>query len=655
MTKDEFTTAMSSYTCCGSNAPFSCYCDSWAYRIFPPVDSQFYDRFDVTFDTFASYVVAQNLSWAVERCYATVGSTIDEGTSLAAASTQSPPTSLSLDSAAGEVIVTLRQAVGGAAAVPASAALPTVDNAGAEATPPVQITYANVYSPPSKRSGLRLAHADAQRLMSTYGKAAGDQGSTERLYLVIDVERGVGTLPVRWIYVSHSAYLVLDPAALGYLSLGVLRPPMAYERVRFFNNDCVLDEPLTDARRNATLAAMHTQLFRALHSSAWDKSRLRGVLVVQTDAYAPLTGGLEVEYFGTDINPEPSSRKRWSNLDLESVLRCSVGMSVFVGMTIGLILLAVLVGALSRRHASWLRARRSTRKLVLKNHYQGLSHEQLNARVNADTAGDARDDTFTLLLRCIADYTTSALASWSVSSLDLFLAERTEVEEDVTSATALVQGQIRAAAKRVSTLVDHAQRMVGIRARAMTEAGMTDPRHASHFVYMRRLFRQYELYCLDHELPIEQSRAKIQRELVQRHNVRVSQILVQRLRGVRWKPSVLSTFRSDAARAQKLTAAASREQSGERLRDKASFGGGLRPASWQRTGGWLREFLHQHCEGVCSLSPASRLKSASCFPWQACCGCRSARLLALATALCCSRCRSDAPHQRLYRLPVARE
>ena len=41
VTKSEFTSAMLGFTCCGGNAPFSCWCEEEAYRVFPPVDSAY--------------------------------------------------------------------------------------------------------------------------------------------------------------------------------------------------------------------------------------------------------------------------------------------------------------------------------------------------------------------------------------------------------------------------------------------------------------------------------------------------------------------------------------------------------------------------------------------------------------------------------------
>ena len=53
-------------------------------------------------------------------------------------------------------------------------------------------------------------------------------------------------------------------------------------------------------------------------------------------------------------------------------------------------------------------------------------------------------------------------------------------------------------------------------------------------MYLRSLFRQYELFCLANSLDIQTSRASIQRHLVRKSKVSIAQLNVQRLRGIKW-------------------------------------------------------------------------------------------------------------------------
>ena len=80
---------------------------------------------------------------------------------------------------------------------------------------------------------------------------------------------------------------------------------------------------------------------------------------------------------------------------------------------------------------------------------------------------------------------------------------------------------------------------------------------AMPFIYLRKLFREYELFCLENDLPIEKSRADMQRRLVKRFNLRVKQIEVCRLRGIVWTDETISAFVSklqqDSARIHKLS------------------------------------------------------------------------------------------------------
>ena len=55
------------------------------------------------------------------------------------------------------------------------------------------------------------------------------------------------------------------------------------------------------------------------------------------------------------------------------------------------------------------------------------------------------------------------------------------------------------------------------------------------FIYMRTFCREYELFCLENDLRLIEDRDEIQRTLIRRFNVRVQQLVVRRLYGLRWR------------------------------------------------------------------------------------------------------------------------
>ena len=59
VTKAEFEEGMGDLHCCGGNAPFSCWCEDEAYRVFPPRDDRYFDRFDLTFTEFMTQMIVQ--------------------------------------------------------------------------------------------------------------------------------------------------------------------------------------------------------------------------------------------------------------------------------------------------------------------------------------------------------------------------------------------------------------------------------------------------------------------------------------------------------------------------------------------------------------------------------------------------------------------
>uniref|UniRef100_A0A7S2FLW4 EF-hand domain-containing protein n=1 Tax=Haptolina brevifila TaxID=156173 RepID=A0A7S2FLW4_9EUKA len=101
--------------------------------------------------------------------------------------------------------------------------------------------------------------------------------------------------------------------------------------------------------------------------------------------------------------------------------------------------------------------------------------------------------------------------------------------------------------------------------------------HLKPFLYIRRIFREYELYCLEHDLPIEPKRDVVQRTLVnQPYNARINQLVVSRLRGLKWKSDAVNELRELHGPVSSLSA--------------RSGGAEVVPT------GWVREFIRDCCD-----------------------------------------------------------
>ena len=147
--KSEFVEGMTELKCCGSYAPFWCHCEPYAFRVFPPVDTNLYDRFELSVSNFITNLVSSNFSRFLGSptsssggCYQSVQASVGSGV---------PAGSMKLQSMHGEVIVTLAQATGWPA-------LP-------------QVSYnETVYMATDKLEGVYLRYPDAKRFMNSYGK-----------------------------------------------------------------------------------------------------------------------------------------------------------------------------------------------------------------------------------------------------------------------------------------------------------------------------------------------------------------------------------------------------------------------------------------------------------------------------------------------------
>ena len=587
VTRTEFLEQMTKQTCCGTNAPFRCWCESYAYRVFPPVDSAYRDRFEVATDTFMANLIEQNLTRLLPSCRQGVTAS---GAGFAASG---PPKRLSVRANKGEVVVSLKQAPSAAAAGPYSA---------------------STHMPEDKpQPGLQMLHSDAQRLMSTYGAKIGDlDGSVEDMYLVIDASVPATGETHRWLYSTNPVYLLLPLPILGILSFGGLHPPMAYEQVRLLRPDCNVQRSLDAATSNATLSDMNYQLTRALKSNGADKtSPLRGILVHQT--LTEVGWGLgRLEYFPRlrsaygDVAGYGVSRDRveWSADSTWSRLVAALVVSAVFGLGTALFQYAFLMARVGRVRRDIQRRREANKVMTLLRHYPHLTIKTLRARVRAQQEEDNPivwtefEEPFVLLRMALI----APLERKFVNSVDRFAEERLErtdgvpmrgvaaalrqlkKQADALSSSLAPEALRPAPAKAASSATatstvsfapaaanappaaaaggalhdrsvpvsvpalgagvdrdlegnaDQSQREQEA-APAAREMTMRRTLYKQEFVYLRTIFREYELYCLEYDLMINPKRDFIQRRLVFKYGAKVSQVVVTRLNGIRQSQS----------------------------------------------------------------------------------------------------------------------
>ena len=344
--QEEFISGLGEFTCCGGGAPHSCFCSGEAFTVFPPVESSYYDRFDLTFPNFLESLLRNNLTQLIGKpgtggCY--------DGVTSAVVGAIGSPKEMSLWSDGGEVVVTLRQAS-------AATALPVFYNE-------------TFYSPPDKLAGFRMVDKDAKRLMSTYGPTVGDRTSTQDIFLVIEAHSIFGV--TRWIYVTNPTFLVLDPALVAAVGGFLLRPRVVKERIRFTDNDCsylsdvnsVRFDTLSDEQQvTSWLSKQHEQIRKALLSSAFDVGELRGTLLLQrgTDRW----GGLELDYFApmpAGITADGVALQPWARSWLHSRLQTAVALAWCFGIGLGVIVLWVFMRYLKKAQGARKRCVRPSR------------------------------------------------------------------------------------------------------------------------------------------------------------------------------------------------------------------------------------------------------------------------------------------------------
>jgi len=345
----------------------------------------------------------------------------------------------------------------------------------------------------AKLSGLRLNQADATRL-ATYAKEYGDRGSLGTAFMVLEVQPGPGYGWKRFVYATNPAFLTLNPAHVTFLSAGLLTPTIIREYVRFQDNDCALTTRYTNATlTNETLVDMHNQLKRALMSNgAWDKySPLKGPLVLIGDKPADNWGN--AQFLAFNELGEETTIEEWSNPGMSSMMMTSIALSTAAGAVFGILAMAVIYRIMAHVQKVIYQGKQAKKQVVLTK--MGLSKDQIKSLKEQSEDGDKAP--------------VSPLFSPFELCYDIFIAP------------------VR------RSMLKSIEMFVRRRLTVLKPAERDDPN--GKFMYMRQFARQYELFCLERDLIVVESRDEIQRELIKRFDVRVQRLKVKRLTGIRWR------------------------------------------------------------------------------------------------------------------------
>ena len=371
-----------------------------------------------------------------------------------------------------------------------------------------------------------LGVRDATRITEAYASDFGDRGSSGgSVYITFELVGSDGLPAARFVYTTNPFFLYLDPAALLFLTAGVLVPPTFHEELHFTGFDCDLGSgaAMSTAARNATLIAVAHEIVKVLHSDPEDERPLRGLLVLvgnQPHEHMPMLWG-EPPLFEI---PDPSSGqtrpKQWENPTIASTVKLSLMLVATVG---------VLVGALATyaafRHLAqvsidlWMLDEANEKLVCMKRYAEEGETKYLEERA---AEGEERmrpsGNPFKSPFRLITKFSIVPLRKKMLDSLPLF---------------------IEANLSKVPVVKDKG---MGVGAR--------EPQ-ADRYIWMSDFLRHYELYCLDQNLTMEVSKEKIQQELVSEHGCSVKVLTLSRVYGLRWKtkpePRLLRAIPEDRA------------------------------------------------------------------------------------------------------------
>ena len=335
---DEFNNGMSTIRkCCGARCPFSSWCGSIQYALFPIAGdtNTHFGSNGLYKQNFIKRVEQNNLTELVPNCFR-------EGKILDLSSQDS--SSLKMLTTAGELRV---KTYTGTADVQA------------------ENETRSFFASEGKVSGIRMLQQHADMLMADVREVYGSLETeiSKDVFIVIDVVETPNGIPGgRWVYTTKLFYLELDPVSLQYLTAGLMVPNIKYYRIMFTNSDC--DAEATRRRADGKWQD-HEERTKAIYRQLYDalvppyQHELRGLLVLLDDSddqsNEPLVSNVK---FSTYLIQGAGARTMFPGLLLnlgelikvdsrdlkldESLPRTALLISMIIGILLGLFLTASL-------------------------------------------------------------------------------------------------------------------------------------------------------------------------------------------------------------------------------------------------------------------------------------------------------------------------
>jgi hypothetical protein len=371
-----------------------------------------------------------------------------------------------------------------------------------------------------------LGIRDATRITEAYASDFGDRGSSGgSVYITFEIVSSDGLPAARFVYTTNPFFLYLDPAALLFLTAGVLVPPTFHEELHFTGFDCDLGPGavMSTGARNATLIAAAHEIEKVLHSDPEDVRPLRGLLVFvgnQPHEHMPMLWGEPPLFEIPDRSSGQTRPKLWQNPTVASAVKLSLALVAVVGVLVGALATYAAFRYLSQVSIDmWMLDEANEKLVCMKRYAEDGEMKYLEERV---AEGEERmrpsGNPFKSPFRLITKFSIVPLRKKLLDSLPLF---------------------IEANLSKVPVVKD---RGMGVGAKAP---------QADRYIWMSDFLRHYELYCLDQNLTMEVSKEKIQQELVSEHGCSVKVLTLSRLYGLRWKtklePQLLRAIPEDRA------------------------------------------------------------------------------------------------------------
>ena len=366
----------------------------------------------------------------------------------------------------------------------------------------------------------QLAFSDAQRIQQTYSSSFGDRHSTGTAYIIFDVSGSDSVPNARFVYTTNPFFLYLSPSTLQFLTAGVLVPTVYQEDLHFTGFDCSLPEGdvMSPAMRNATLAAMASQITKYLHSDPDDDDPLRGVILFTAEQgleQPPFWGQPELLRFpvhGVGLTkPMP-----WTNEHIATMLTLSLYLVLAVGLLFGGITTYAAYAYFKNLSEQVWMLEEANLKLVFAKRYGPDGDSRYLAKRETEGSERARplSNPFTEPFSLITKLTITPLRKKTIDSLAGFIDRSMQSVPHVTV---------------------HPRHAPPQHASQQPEDDVL--RRPSTYLWMRDVLRQYEIYCYENTLSIEPSKYTIQRRLLAEYGATIKMLTVNRLYGIRWKTS----------------------------------------------------------------------------------------------------------------------